>query len=71
MQPEITSLQSNELILLFHQVNKELRQNLIDGASWDQQQEKIGTLTEISRELTRRKIELNKTDTPTESATEF
>jgi hypothetical protein len=63
MQTEINSLQPDELILLFHQINSELRKNLIDGASWEQQQERISMLSEISKELTRRKIELNENDT--------
>jgi hypothetical protein len=66
MQTEINSLQSDELILLFHQINSELRKNLIDGASWDQQQEKISMLSEISKELMKRKIEFSKHDTATE-----
>lgn len=58
MEPGILSLSSEELIELFHKINKELTSHLLDGASWDKEQDRIATLTEISKELTRRKIEI-------------
>lgn len=59
MNPAIFSQSAEELILLYHQVNKELTTHLLDGGSWDEQQQRISTLNEISKELTKRKIEID------------
>lgn len=58
MEQEFSSLSSEELIEWYHKINAELRKYLLEGAPWNEQQERINTLTSISKELTRRRIEL-------------
>jgi hypothetical protein len=60
MQEDILSKSVEELILLYHEINKELRNHLLSGDAWQEQQERIRMLTQISKELTRRKVRLEK-----------
>jgi hypothetical protein len=59
MEQSILSLNSGELVELYHKINKTLTSHLLKGVSWDMEQDRIITLTEISKELTRRKIEFD------------
>jgi hypothetical protein len=59
MEQSILSLNSGELVELYHKINKTLTSHLLKGVSWDMEQDRIITLTEISKELTRRKIEVD------------
>lgn len=58
MEQQIASLSSDELIALYHTTNTELTKNLLSGAAWQEQQERINLLTEISKTLTKRKVEI-------------
>lgn len=58
MDFELTSLPSEELVQLYHKVNSELKTHLLNGAPWKEQQDRIKTLNQISRELSQRKIEV-------------
>jgi len=60
MEQEFSSLSSEELIEWYHRTNSELRKYLLEGAPWNEQQERINTLTSISKELIRRRIELKR-----------
>ena len=56
MELELVSLNSDELVKLYHQVNAELAKQLLNGFSLNEQQERIGTLSRISKHLPQRKI---------------
>ena len=58
MEHDFASLHSEELIELYYTTNSELSKNLLSGAPWHEQQERIAILTQISRELTQRKVDL-------------
>lgn len=58
MQYELSSLSEGELVKLYYQINKELKEQFLSKVSWDQQQETINNLTRISKELTKRKTKL-------------
>jgi hypothetical protein len=55
MNIEISSLNSEELVRLFHKINTELTRAFSDHASWTEQQLRINQLTKISEELSKRK----------------
>jgi hypothetical protein len=55
MNIEISSMNSEELVRLFHQINSELTREFNNHASWTEQQERINQLTKISEELSKRK----------------
>ena len=67
MDSEFTSLSSNELVNLYHKINTDLRKRFLDRAPWGEKQERINILSEISKELTKRKIELTKEGLPATS----
>ena len=58
MEYELSSLGEGELVKLYYQVNKELKEHFLNKVPWDQQQETINKLTRISKELIRRKTEM-------------
>lgn len=58
MQYELSSLSEGELVKLYYQINKELKEQFLSKVSWDRQQETINNLTRISKELTKRKTKL-------------
>jgi hypothetical protein len=58
MQQEILSRTAEELIVMYHEINKELASHLLNGDAWNEQQDRILMLNEISKELTRRKVPL-------------
>ena len=58
MEQELVSLSSDELVELYHQVNAELSKQLLNGSSLNEQQERITTLSIISKELWQRKIKV-------------
>ncbi len=58
MQYELSSLSEGELVKLYYQINKELKEQFLKKVPWDQQQETINNLTRISKELTKRKMKL-------------
>ena len=55
MEYELSSLSEGELVKLYYQVNKELKEQFLNKSSWDKQQNTINNLTSISKELSRRK----------------
>lgn len=59
MYPEIKSLKSNELVDFYTRLNHELQQQLLDGAEWDTVKEQMDYLTELSKEITTRRINFN------------
>ncbi len=58
MQYELSSLSEGELVKLYYQINKELKEQFLNKVPWNQQQETIDNLTRISKELTKRKMRL-------------
>jgi hypothetical protein len=58
MEYELSSLSEGELVKLYYQVNKQLKEQFLNKVSWDQQQETINNLTRISQELNKRKSHL-------------
>jgi hypothetical protein len=56
MEQELKSLSSDELVKLYYTVNSELTKQLLNGSPWNEQQGRIGTLSQISRELSQRRI---------------
>lgn len=56
---ELASLSSEELIAMYHKINAELTKQFLNRAPWNEQQERINKLSKISKELMRRKFELN------------
>ena len=55
MKYELSSLSEGELVKLYYQINKELKQQFLKKVPWSQQQETINKLTTISKELNKRK----------------
>jgi hypothetical protein len=64
MKTQIQDLGSMELVELYHKTNADIRKSLIDGASWDELKDMIAMLTELSKEIARRKISLRENDFP-------
>jgi len=58
MEQELVSLSSDELVKLYHKVNAELARHLLNGSCLTEQQERITTLSRISKELWQRKIKV-------------
>ena len=58
MEYELSSLSEGELVKLYYQVNKQLKEQFLNKVSCDQQQETINNLTRISQELNKRKSKL-------------
>lgn len=59
MEYELSSLSEGELVKLYYQVNKQLKEQFLNKVSWSEQQETIKNLTRISQELTKRKTKLS------------
>lgn len=59
MEYELSSLSEGELVKLYYQVNKQLKEQFLNKVSWNEQQETIKNLTRISQELTKRKTKLS------------
>lgn len=59
MEYELSSLSEGELMKLYYQVNKQLKEQFLNKVSWDEQQQTINNLTRISQELTKRKTKLS------------
>lgn len=55
MKYELSSLSEGELVKLYYQINKQLKEQFLNKVSWNEQQETINNLTMISQELTKRK----------------
>ena len=51
---EYSSLNSDDLIELYHKTNKELTKQFLARVPWSEQQEKINLLSSIAKELARR-----------------
>jgi hypothetical protein len=58
MEYEMASLASEELVELYHKTNSELSKNILAGSPLNEQEDRIKALSEISKELTRRRIEI-------------
>ena len=55
MEIDLTSLNLQELSELYEKANEELRQSLINGFSWKEVKAKRDIVTEIAKELHRKK----------------
>ena len=55
MEYDLTSLNLQELSELYEKANEELRQSLINGLSWKEVKAKRDVVTEIAKELHRKK----------------
>ena len=69
MKMQIQDLRSTELVELYHKTNSEIRRNLIDGASWDELKDTIALLTNLSKEISKRRISLGENDSPADTPT--
>jgi hypothetical protein len=56
MEQELATLSSDELMKLYYKVNSELTKQLLNGSPWNEQQGRISTLSQISKELSQRRI---------------
>ena len=57
MKQNISLLNETELVELYHTINAELKEQFLNRVPWEAQQEKINHLTQISKELMKRKTE--------------
>lgn len=55
MENDLTSLNLQELSELYEKANEELRQSLINGQSWKEVKAKRDVVTDIAKELYRKK----------------
>jgi hypothetical protein len=55
MENDLTSLNLQELSELYEKANEELRQSLINGQSWKEVKAKRDVVTDIAKELHRKK----------------
>lgn len=55
MEHDLTNLSLDELSELYEKANEELRQSLISGLSWKEVKAKRDVVTEIAKELHRKK----------------
>jgi hypothetical protein len=67
MKIKIQDLGSTELVELYHRTNADIRRNLIDGISWDELKDTVALLTDLSKEISRRKILLRENDSPADT----
>jgi len=67
MEIQIHALNSVELVELYHRINAEIRKQLIDGSSWIELKDSIALLTNLSKEISKRKIVLNNADGPADT----
>lgn len=54
MDDALSSLSTEELERMFHKINKELTNQFLNRVNWDEQQQRIESLSKISKELNRR-----------------
>lgn len=62
MEIEIHNMDSAELVDLYHRTNSEIRRQLIDGRTWTELKHTVGLLTDLSIEISKRKISLRDGD---------
>lgn len=67
MKNQLHDLGSTELVALYHKTNSDIRKSLIDGASWDELKDIIALLTDLSKEISRRRISLKENDSPADT----
>lgn len=60
---DIASMKSEELLNLFNKMDADVNKQLLSGASWDSIKDQVDNLTELSKELMKRKIQVNPTNT--------
>ena len=61
-------MKSEELVNLYSKMDEELKRELLSGEAWDQVKYKVDTITEISKELTKRNISFKQASpTPADS----
>lgn len=63
MEIQIHSLSAKELVELYHRTNGVIRKQLIDGRSWTDLKDTITLLTDLSKEISKRKLPFNDRDT--------
>lgn len=56
---DIKSMKTEELLNLYNKMDAEVNKQLISGTSWDKIKVEVDYLTELSKELTKRKIDLD------------
>lgn len=56
---DIKSMKTEELLNLYNKMDAEVNKQLISGTSWDKIKVEVDYLTELSKELMQRKIQVN------------
>lgn len=67
MEIQIKDLSSAELVELYHRTNAHIRKNLIDGVSWNELRDTIALLTDLTKEISKRRISLGENDSPADT----
>lgn len=63
----LKSLQTAELLELYRKTNADIRRSLIDGASWEELKDMIALSTDLSKEISMRRISLKENDSPADT----
>lgn len=56
---DIKSMKTEELLNLYNKMDADVNKQLISGTSWDKIKVEVDYLTELSKELMQRKIQVN------------
>lgn len=56
---DIKSMKTEELLNLYNKMDADVNKQLISGTSWDKIKDEVDYLTELSKELMQRKIQVN------------
>ena len=56
---DIKSMKTEELLNLYNKMDADVNKQLISGTSWDKIKDEVDYLTELSKELTKRKVNLD------------
>lgn len=59
MLPDIKRMDSKDLVTYYSKLNAEVNKRLLSGDTWETVKEDIHNLTEMTKELTARKISFN------------
>lgn len=62
MEEQIHALSSAELMNLYHTTNAQIRRELIDGKPWTDLKDSLALITELSKEISKRKLSVNDGD---------
>jgi hypothetical protein len=67
MEQNLASFSSEDLITMYHRINADLTKQFLNRVPWNEQQERINSLSKISKELSRRSIEFKRNDSSVNS----